>query len=28
LRKVLVKGLWAGNFRGCLKYAHNPSIAL
>jgi len=28
VRKLLVKRIWAGSFRGCLKYAHNPSIAL
>jgi hypothetical protein len=28
VRKVLVKRIWARGFRGCLKYAHNPSIAL
>jgi len=28
VRKVLMKWIWAGGFRGCLKYAHNPSIAL
>jgi hemerythrin-like domain-containing protein len=28
VRKLLIKRIWAGSFRGCLKYAHNPSIAL
>jgi hypothetical protein len=28
VRKLLLKRIWAGSFRGCLKYAHNPSIAL
>ena len=28
VRKVLVKRIWARGFRGCLKYAHNPSISL
>jgi hemerythrin-like domain-containing protein len=28
VRKLLVKRVWARGFRGCLKYAHNPSIAL
>ena len=28
VRKVLVKRIWARGFRGCLKYAHNASIAL
>lgn len=28
VRKVLVKRIWARSFRGCLKYAHNASIAL
>jgi hemerythrin-like domain-containing protein len=28
VRKVLLKRIWAGSFRDCLKYAHNPSIAL
>jgi hypothetical protein len=28
VRKVLLKRIWSRSFRGCLKYAHNPSIAL
>jgi hemerythrin-like domain-containing protein len=28
VRKLLVKRIWARGFRGCLKYAHNSSIAL
>ena len=28
VRKLLLKRIWAGSFRGCLKYAHNPSISL
>jgi hypothetical protein len=28
VRKVLLKRIWARGFRGCLKYAHNPSISL
>jgi len=28
VRKLLVKRIWARSFRGCLKYAHNASIAL
>jgi hypothetical protein len=28
VRKLLVKRIWARGFRGCLKYAHNASIAL
>ena len=28
VRKVLLKRIWARDFRGCLKYAHNPSVAL
>ena len=28
VRKLLLKRIWARSFRGCLKYAHNPSIAL
>ena len=28
VRKLLVKRVWARGFRGCLKYAHNASIAL
>jgi hypothetical protein len=28
VRKLLLKRIWARNFRGCLKYAHNPSVAL
>ncbi len=28
VRKLLLKRIWARGFRGCLKYAHNPSIAL
>jgi hypothetical protein len=28
VRKVLMKRIWARDFRGCLKYAHNASIAL
>ena len=28
VRKLLLKRIWARSFRGCLKYAHNASIAL
>jgi len=28
VRKVLLKRIWSRGFRGCIKYAHNPSIAL
>jgi len=28
VRKVLVKRIWSRSFRDCLKYAHNPSIAI
>jgi hypothetical protein len=28
VRKLLLKRIWARGFRSCLKYAHNPSIAL
>jgi hypothetical protein len=28
VRKVLLKRVWARDFRSCLKYAHNASIAL
>jgi hypothetical protein len=28
VRRVLVKRIWARGFRGSLKYAHNPSIAV
>jgi hemerythrin-like domain-containing protein len=28
VRKVLVKRIWERGFQGCLKYAHNASIAL
>lgn len=28
VRKLLLKRVWARSFRGCLKYAHNPSISL
>jgi hypothetical protein len=28
VRKVLLKRVWSRSFRGCLKYGHNPSIAL
>jgi hemerythrin-like domain-containing protein len=28
VRRVLVKRVWARGFRGSLKYAHNPSIAV
>jgi len=28
VRKLLLKRIWARRFRGCLKYAHNPSISL
>jgi hemerythrin-like domain-containing protein len=28
VRKILLKRIWARSFRGCLKYAHNASIAL
>lgn len=28
VRKVLVKRVWARDFRPCLKFAHNPSVAL
>jgi hypothetical protein len=28
VRKVLLKRIWARSFRGCVKYAYNPSIAL
>jgi len=28
VRKVLLKRIWSRSFRDCLKYAHNPSIAL
>lgn len=28
VRKLLLKRIWARSFRGSLKYAHNPSIAL
>jgi Hemerythrin HHE cation binding domain len=28
VRKVLLKRIWARDFRGCLMYAHNPSVAL
>jgi len=28
VRKLLLKRIWARGFRDCLKYAHNPSIAL
>jgi hemerythrin-like domain-containing protein len=28
VRKVLLKRIWTRGFRGCLKYAHNPSISL
>ena len=28
VRKLLLKRIWARSFRDCLKYAHNPSIAL
>jgi hemerythrin-like domain-containing protein len=28
VRKLLMKRIWARDFRGCLKYAHNPSLAI
>jgi hypothetical protein len=28
VRRVLVKRVWARGFRGSLKFAHNPSIAV
>ena len=28
VRRVLMRRVWARGFRGCLKYAHNPSIEL
>jgi hypothetical protein len=28
VRKLLLKRIWARGFRGCLKYAHNRTIAL
>jgi hypothetical protein len=28
VRKLLLKRIWSRGFRGCLKYAHNASIAL
>lgn len=28
VRRVLMRRVWSRGFRGCLKYAHNPSIAL
>jgi hemerythrin-like domain-containing protein len=28
VRKLLLKRMWARSFRGCLKYAHNPTISL
>jgi hypothetical protein len=28
VRKLLLKRIWSRSFRGCLKYAHNASIAL
>lgn len=28
VRKILVKLVWARSFRPCLKFAHNPSVAL
>jgi hypothetical protein len=28
VRKVLMKRIWARDFKSCLKFAHNPSFAL
>jgi len=28
VRRVLIRRIWSRGFRGCLKYAHNPSITL
>ena len=28
VRKVLIKRVWARGYRACLKYAHNPNVAL
>jgi hypothetical protein len=28
VRKLLLKRIWARSFRGCVKYAHNPTISL
>jgi hemerythrin-like domain-containing protein len=28
VRRVLMRRVWSRGFQGCLKYAHNPSIAL
>jgi len=28
VRKILMKRVWARDFRPCLKFAHNPSFAL
>ena len=28
VRKLLLKRIWARSFRGCLKYAHNPALAI
>jgi hypothetical protein len=28
VRKVLLKRIWARSFRGCLKFAFNPAVAI
>jgi hypothetical protein len=28
VRKLLLKRIWARSFRGCLKYAYNPSLSI
>jgi len=28
VRRMLIRRIWSRGFRGCLKYAHNPSITL
>ena len=28
VRKLLLKRIWARNFRGCLKFAFNPAVAI
>ena len=28
VRKILMKRVWARDFRPCLKFAHNPALAL